>query len=69
MEISTPALPTVNKIREEKGSLIDDSTLSVGEQCSPYDMTITVVTPDGDVITNITKICGRKIPLHQAKNA
>jgi len=63
-EISTPALPTVNKIREEKRSLIDDSTLSIGEPCSPYDITKTVVSPDGDVVTNITKICGRKIPLH-----
>ena len=62
-EISTPALPTV-KIREEKRSLIDDSTLSIGEPCSPYDITKTVVTPDGDVVTNITKISGRKIPLH-----
>lgn len=63
-EISTPALPTVNKIREEKRSLIDDSTLSIGEPCSPYDSTRTLVSPDGDVVTNITKICGRKIPLH-----
>ena len=62
-EISTPSLPTPAAITAEKKDLIACGKLSIGEPCSPYTVTKSVVTAEGEVITKEVEIVGRKLSL------
>lgn len=64
-EISTPSLPSLSVIANERKHLIETGELSLGEPCTPYTMTKYVVTALGDVETTKVEISGRKIPLHE----
>ncbi len=62
-EMSVPTLPTLTEIATEKRHLIETGELSIGEPCSPYTITKSVVTAQGNVETRKVQICGRKVPL------
>lgn len=60
-KISTPSLPTPAAIRAEKQEFIANGILSIGEPCSPYKLTRTVVTKEGEVQTKeCTLVHGKK---------
>ena len=61
-EISIPSLPTTSEITN-KTKLIESDELSIGEPCSPYMLTKSVVSKDGGIIEKKVQIYGRKIPL------
>lgn len=56
-----PCLPTVEC--KEKQELIASGELSIGEPCTPYTMTKTVVNKEGNIAVKKVEICGRKIPI------
>ena len=62
-EISTPSLPTPAAITAERKNLIASGKLSIGEPCSPYSITKSIVTADGEVATKEVEIVGRKLSL------
>ena len=62
-EISTPSLPTPTAITSERKEMIACGKLSIGEPCSPYRLTKSFVTTDGDVKTKQVEIVGRKLSL------
>ena len=62
-EISIPSLPTTGEITNKKAKLIESGELSIGEPCSPYMLTKSVVSKDGGIIEKTVQIYGRKIPL------
>ena len=62
-EISTPSLPTQAAITAEKKDLIACGKLSIREPCSPYTVTKSVVTAEGEVITKEVEVVGRKLSL------
>ena len=62
-EISIPSLPTTSEITNKKAKLIESGELSIGEPCSPYMLTKSVVSKDGGIIEKKVQIYGRKIPL------
>ena len=62
-EISTPTLPTPAAITAQKKELIACGKLSIGEPCSPYTITKSIVTTDGEVTTKQVEIVGRKLSL------
>lgn len=57
-EISTPSLPTPAAITAKKQKLIASGKLSIGEPCSPYTITKSIVTADGEVTTKQIEIVG-----------
>ena len=66
-EISTPCLPTVQKIMEDKQQLIESGELLLGEPCTPYTATKSTVTSTGEIKFETIQIYGRKIPLHDLR--
>ena len=48
-EISMPCLPTINTVKEEQKALILSGELNIGEPCTPFSMTKSVVTKDGNI--------------------
>lgn len=62
-EISMPSLPPPEIIVHEKQNLIETGELSIGEPCSPFTITKTVVTSECSIETTSVQISGRKIPL------
>ena len=66
-EISMPSLPTTQVIREDRQQLIDSGELSIGEPCSPYILTKSIVNNDGNVESKTVEVCGRKIPLSELR--
>ena len=67
-EISMPCLPTKEAVAQEKKNLIASGDLSIGEPCSPYTLTNSVVNSDGNIEMKAVEICGRKIPLIELKS-
>ncbi len=67
-EISIPTLPSTSEIVTERDHLIETGELSIGEPCSPYTLTKSVVTPEGNVETRLVQISGRKIPLRELRS-
>ena len=41
--------------------------LSIGEPCSPYNITKSIVTADGEIITKQVEIVGRKLSLLEVR--
>ena len=66
-EISTPCLPTTQKITEDKQQLIESGELLLGEPCTPYTATKSTVTSTGDIKLETIQIYGRKIPLQDLR--
>ncbi len=62
-EISTPSLPPPDFLAAEKKEMIKSGKLSLGEPCSPHTVIKTIVTSDGDVLTEEHRIIGRKLSL------
>ena len=62
-EISTPCLPTVHEITEEKHRLIDSGELSLGEPCTPFTVKKSIAISTGEIEIKSIEIYGRKIPL------
>lgn len=62
-EISSPSLPTVQSIQEERDEMISNGTLSIREPCAPFNVTRYRTAPGGTVETQDITIYGRKVPL------
>ncbi len=56
------------QLKAEKKKLIESGTLSIGEPCTPYKLTKTVVTNEGNIEIKEVAISGRKIPLIELRN-
>ena len=68
-EISTPCLPTVSTIKQEQRHLILTGELNIGEPCTPFQFTKSIITKEGNVEFNTVQICGRKIALYDIRVA
>ena len=66
-EISIPYLPTINTVKEEQKALILSGELNIGEPCTPFSMTKSVITKDGNIEFKSVQICGRKISLNDLR--
>ena len=64
-----PCLPTVGTIKNEKKQLILSGELNIGEPCTPFNITKSIITSEGDVEFRDVHIHGRKIPLHDIRVA
>ena len=62
-EISSPSLPSVKFIQDERDKMINDGTLSIGEPCAPFNVTRYRTTPGGTIETQEITVYGRKVPL------
>ena len=62
-EISIPTLPTASTISVTKAQLIESGELSIGEPCSLYILTKSVVGTDGNIVEKVIQVDGRKISL------
>ena len=68
-EISMPCLPTVSAIKEDQRQLILSGELNIGEPCTPFHCTKSVINENGQVEIRPVQISGRKIPLHDLRTA
>ena len=62
-EISSPSLPTVKSIQQERDEIINNGTLSIGEPCAPFNVTCYRTAPGGTVESQVITVYGRKVPL------
>ena len=62
-EISIPTLSTASTISVTKAQLIESGELPIGEPCSPYILTKSVLGTDGNIVEKVIQVDGRKIPL------
>ena len=62
-EISSPSLPTVEKVLKERDQMISDGQLNVGEPCAPFTITRFRTTASGTLYEQEITVEGRKISL------
>jgi len=60
--ISAPCLPTVDKIKELKDTLVASGEILLGQPCAPYTLTRCFIK-DGKLQQEEVVVYGRKIPL------
>ena len=58
---------TTETMSAEKKELIESGVLSIGEPCTPYTLTKSVVNSEGNVEIKKVDIAGRKIPLTELR--
>ena len=61
-EVSTPCLPTIKEITEEKHQLIESGELSLGEPCTPYTIKKSSASSTGEIQIKQQKFMGVKFP-------
>jgi len=67
-EVSSPALPSVEQIQQERDEMIRSGKLQLGEACAPFILTKYKTSKSGKVERYQVTIEGRKIPLLSLRN-
>ena len=67
-EISSPALPSIDTIKNERDKMIANGQLQIGEPCAPFTLMKYKTTQTGTVVKKQLTVEGRKIPLLEIRS-